>query len=62
LNEVFDSKITIGNENISNCRLNVSFEDDSLDNILEVISLTLQLEITTDNNTITLVGQGCESN
>jgi transmembrane sensor len=62
LNEAFDSKITIGNENISNCRLNVSFEDDSLDNILEVISLTLQLEITTDNNTITLVGQGCESN
>ncbi len=61
INTAYQSNIQLKGKNLLNCRLNVSFENDSLENILEVIALTLQLEVSNDNNQITLIGEGCGS-
>lgn len=54
--------IELENEELANCRLSVNFEDDSLDNILEVIALTLDLSVSRNGNVILLKGKGCPEN
>ena len=59
LNEVFDRKIRLKNDDLKTCRLNVSFRNESIENILEILAETLALTITTTENEIVLDGKGC---
>ncbi len=60
INEVYDSKIKLANENIANCQLTVTFRNDELDNMIEIITETLGLTAErNDKKEIILNGQGC---
>jgi len=59
INELYATNIEIGSEAIANCKLSVRFDDESLDNILDIIVSTLNLELTKVDSKITLDGDGC---
>ncbi|MFT7031480.1 MAG: ferric-dicitrate binding protein FerR (iron transport regulator) [Marinoscillum sp.] len=60
LTEVYGKVIIIDNESLKRCRLNVTFENDSLENILNIMSLTLGLEVIEEDDKIILKGKGCQ--
>ncbi|MGL1886819.1 MAG: FecR domain-containing protein [Reichenbachiella sp.] len=60
INSAYKSQISLESENIENCRISVSFEDEDLDNILQIVSSTLGLEVSDINNQIILKGNGCD--
>ncbi|MFY0606673.1 MAG: FecR domain-containing protein [Cyclobacteriaceae bacterium] len=60
LKEVYKTEIILETDAIKSCRLNVSFENDSIENIMEIISLALGLEVTYQPDSITLTGTGCQ--
>jgi transmembrane sensor len=59
LNEVYDKKIVLS-KNLRNCQLTVSFNNEEISEIAQVISETLGLKATERSNDILLEGQGCE--
>ncbi len=59
LNRIYDADITVQNPAAAECLITVSFEGESLETIISVIALTLNLEAVEDNGKITLVGEGC---
>ena len=59
LNNVYDKKIVLG-ENLSNCRLTVSFNQEDIDEIAAVMAETLGLTLKNSATEIRLDGQGCE--
>jgi transmembrane sensor len=59
LNAVYDKKITIG-KNLELCRLTVSFNNESIDEIGNVISETLGLTLKDSGQTLVLEGKSCE--
>lgn len=59
LNRTYKVQIELANEKVGNCQLSVIFEDEKIDDILEIISITLGLEITNLGTTIILDGEGC---
>lgn len=59
LNDVFDKKIRLNNDALKTCRLNVSFRNESIENIVEIIAETLGLTITNTDDEIVLDGAGC---
>ncbi len=60
LEEVYATKIILSNDALKTCRLNVSFDNDSIENIMEIISLALSLEVSYQTDSITLTGSGCQ--
>ncbi len=60
LNNYYAAGISYENENIGRCRFTATFENDSLSAILEILSVTFQLEITQDASGKILSGRGCE--
>ncbi|MEX1240456.1 MAG: FecR domain-containing protein [Cyclobacteriaceae bacterium] len=58
LNEVYSTKIEIA-ENLKACRLTVSFNDESIDEIASIIAETLGLTVSKSGNVITLKGTAC---
>ncbi len=54
--------IEFENTAIANCRLSVNFENDSLENILDVVALTLDLQVSKTEGIILLSGKGCAEN
>ena len=60
LETVYGTEITLGKNNLANCRVNATYENESLGEVLESISLIFELEQTKNNNVITLSGKGCE--
>ena len=60
INEVYDSKIKLANDAIAGCQLTVTFRNDELNTMVDVIAETLSLTVErTDKNEIILKGQGC---
>lgn len=59
LNAIYDQKIKIG-ENIKNCRVTVSFHNEEIETIAEILAETLNLRIRAVEGEITLEGEGCE--
>ena len=59
LNNVYDKKIVLG-ENLSNCRLTVSFNQEDIDEIAAVMAETLGLTLMNSATEIRLEGPGCE--
>jgi transmembrane sensor len=60
LNDVYDTKIII-DKNLNNCRLNVSFNNENIEEIANVIAETLGLTVKMSNREIVLEGKGCEN-
>jgi len=60
LEKCYNVKITIQNQNVNTCKLNVIFKNETIDYILKIIATSLDLEVTKkDNKTYTLDGEGC---
>jgi ferric-dicitrate binding protein FerR (iron transport regulator) len=60
LNEVYFSDIKITDARLSECTLTASFDHDSLEDVLSVIKLAMDVSITKTGNEILLSGKGCE--
>jgi transmembrane sensor len=61
INEVYDSRISLGSEKIGDCRLTVNFNNEELETIVEVIAETLALEVERrSQKEIILKGTGCQ--
>jgi ferric-dicitrate binding protein FerR (iron transport regulator) len=54
LNAAYDANIIISNDELRNLKLNTTFNNESLDKILEVISLTFGINISKEGNQIIL--------
>lgn len=58
LNKVYDTEVRI-DERLKNCRITVSFHEESLDEIVDVISETLGLKVSKEGSVVWLRGDGC---
>jgi ferric-dicitrate binding protein FerR (iron transport regulator) len=60
MEEVYDVKILLENEMLRNCRITVTFRDEEIDTIMDIIAATLELEVRKINTTeFELHGNGC---
>ncbi len=55
----YNVEITLGNEKIKNCLLSAKFKNDSIETILNVIAESFKLNITKEENTYIINGDGC---
>ena len=60
LNKVYHSNIIITDKKLDNCRLTATFENQSLDAVLNVLKETLDLKITKSGSKVELSGNGCK--
>lgn len=60
LNRVYDVNLVIGNPELANCPITVTFRDQSLESVLNVLEQTLDLKVTRTRKEIRLDGEGCE--
>lgn len=61
LNAVYPVKIKVRNEAINTCRLTVSFKNESIENIVEIIAESLSLTVSKDGDDYVLDGVGCDN-
>ena len=59
LNNLYKSNIRLEINDLSNCTLTVDFENKTINEILDIISLTLDLEVLRSDGQIILRGEGC---
>jgi ferric-dicitrate binding protein FerR (iron transport regulator) len=59
VNRVYGANLVIANPNLSSCEITVTFKDQSLEAILTVLEMTLDLDITQSGDEIRLDGKGC---
>ncbi|MEN8229537.1 MAG: FecR domain-containing protein [Bacteroidota bacterium] len=60
VNRVYDANLVIISQELTSCPITVTFRDQTLDALLHVLELTLDLEITRSDDEIRLDGPGCE--
>lgn len=60
LNRTYGVHLTLQNTKLETCRLTATFDNDSIDDVLIIISKTLDIEINRTANSIILSGPGCE--
>jgi transmembrane sensor len=54
LNEAYEANIIIENQSLRDLRLNVTFKDESLDNVLEIVAKTFEIDVIKQDSTIFL--------
>lgn len=54
LNEAYQSNVVVGREELRNLRLNTTFSNESLDNVVDIIAKTFQLQVVKTENQIIL--------
>lgn len=59
LNKDYHANIVLANNNISNCRITATFNNQSLESILNVLKSTVNLTIRTKGSEIEISGDGC---
>ncbi|HMJ69266.1 MAG TPA: FecR domain-containing protein [Cyclobacteriaceae bacterium] len=60
INEVYDSKIVLANNDIANCQLTTIFRNEELDHVVEIIAESFSLTVErNDKHEIILNGPGC---
>ena len=59
LNDIYNTKIEIDNENFRGCKLTATFNNESLDSILEIIQDTFLIKINKTDTGFNLEGNGC---
>jgi transmembrane sensor len=60
INEVYDAHIVLSKEELAHCHITVSFNNEKLDTVIEIITETLNLTATRKENEILLDGAGCQ--
>ncbi|MCU0438945.1 MAG: FecR family protein [Raineya sp.] len=60
LNRVYDKKIVLTNPALANCRITVTFKEETIENISQTISETLKLGVQIKENEIFLDGTTCQ--
>jgi ferric-dicitrate binding protein FerR (iron transport regulator) len=60
LRKVYGANLVIENPELESCPITVTFKDQSLDAVLKVLEMTLDLEITRSGDEIRLNGKGCK--
>lgn len=60
LEKTYNQKFELANPNIELCEFTAQFEDQSLEEVLEVISVALNLRFSIEEDKIVLAGEGCE--
>ena len=61
LNKVYHSNINITNEKLLNCRITASFDNQSLESILEVLKATINISMKKTGSIIEISGNGCKN-
>ena len=59
VNRVYGTKMVITNPGLASCKITVTFKDQSLEAILKVLEMTLDLDISRSGDEIRLDGKGC---
>jgi len=59
LNNIYNADIRLASENLGNCRMTAAFENQSLASVLNVISSTLDVQISRKGNSVIISGEGC---
>jgi ferric-dicitrate binding protein FerR (iron transport regulator) len=59
INTVYGVNMVIVNKELSSCPITVTFRDQSLESILKVLELTLDLQVSREGDEIRLDGEGC---
>ncbi len=59
INEIYDMKLKLANDNIGKCRITVSFKGETIESIADILAETLNLDIIKTENQIMLDGNGC---
>ena len=59
VNRVYDARIVIMNEELASCPITVTFRNQTLESVLKVLELTLDLQLTRVGDEIRLDGEGC---
>lgn len=59
IEKAYPYSITLGNPNINNCRLTATFDNDSAENLLNLIAESLNLSVVKNGTVFTLEGEGC---
>lgn len=62
LSLAYKRQIKLVGSDFSGCSLSVDFENDSLENILQIIALTLNLEVHENDKEVLISGEGCVNN
>ncbi len=60
MEEYFDIAVSAENEDILNCTFTSTFSKPTVEEVVEVLSLTLDLDYQKEGNQYTLVGEGCK--
>jgi ferric-dicitrate binding protein FerR (iron transport regulator) len=60
LQHVYQSPITLSDQQLGECRVTASFNDQSLESVLQVLTETLDLQVKTDGKNINISGNGCK--
>lgn len=60
INEAYHIHIKIINPEMNNCRITVTFNNQSIDAVLNILQETLDLKIEKHNNYISISGKGCD--
>ena len=60
LNKVYRSNIQLKNKNIANCKITATFDNQSLDAVLNVIEATVDVKINKTSEKIEISGIGCK--
>jgi ferric-dicitrate binding protein FerR (iron transport regulator) len=58
--ETYGAVINLSVQDINNCRLTATFDNQPLENVLAIIAETLNLKVETSGNSFILSGTGCE--
>lgn len=59
LSKVYQTNIRLGNQQLSNCSLTATFNQQSFGSVLNIIKATLDVEITDENGVVVVNGPGC---
>ncbi|MEQ9303648.1 MAG: FecR domain-containing protein [Marinoscillum sp.] len=59
LEKVYGVDIEVSTEEILRCKLNATFEEQSIEEVLEIIALTQELKLSQENGIFYLTGSGC---
>lgn len=59
LNAIYDSNIQLGDERLGKCLISTSFDNRSLEDVIDIIAETLDLEVERSGDKIVLKGQPC---
>ena len=59
INEIYQSDLRLSGSNLDDCPVTTIFDNQSLETVLNVLSSTLDLEISRDGDRIIISGRGC---